>query len=1389
MKRLQRWIMTAAALCMLVLCLTASGCAKGEEEPAAKEYTLSFVLPEGAGTLPAVRAEEGAPIDVPQPPEYAGHTFLGWYLEADFSGSAQTLPEVMPGEDRTYHALYEEMRYTMTFLSDGETLRTVSGKEGSAIAPPADPVKKGYRFDGWYLEADFSGGVQTLPSLMPGEDRTYYAKFTRVGTLSFVAEGAAAIPDIVAPVGSVIVPPADPVREGAYFVGWFTQPDGGGEAVPQLPSVMPETDRTVYYALFRDYFRLSFDGNGVPVPDGLPPVIADRNGSVTIPEAPSAVGLRFMGWTAERDGRLTFDIAGNLSEGSGYAGGERITLTQDMTLYAQWAVGYRDVAGTQNVVYVCANVTGIGAAVFVRPGMSDKLGFFTDDGSGNAEFSFYFDAAKGGDVVGRLQADGTYRLRDATYGLWMRYDYAAGELLPELLRSDGYGNAGLFTMAGDQIRLTVYGEYAAEGQEYVFTECDPATGEPVNAGETFFFLLQTAQSAGAAGEDEISGRFLRRGNEAQAYFLYENGALGAQLLELDGYGGAHLYASDAQGQPVLTAQGRYAAAPSENAGEWAFTPDSGTAQAFRFILSSVQDGAGYTYFVYLIYDAARAGELSEREGAGKIVTDGYGGMVYTAASGERYEGLFLFEEGASPNTTFYVYDGSSVISQMYFEIDWTGRTFSVGTQEFSVSADGVLTAYTGTSQTVEIPAAVGGIAVTHIAADVFNGKELVSVVLPASVRSIGARAFQNADGTLRRVTFLGSVPPEIDLSAANDPFRWPSASFVIVVPDGAKQAYADAFSAAWKAGGRTGELYRIRSASEADRAPEFEVDEAGVLIAYNRPDGQKGAYDLVLATGYTQSGEARTILAVAAEVFMGDPDLRSIDLGAVTEVGEFAFAYCTGLRTVTADHLRLIGAGAFIGCGQLGRADGALELPAAVSIGMNAFRTCISLRRVTAGAALREIGAGAFAEIKTDADRTDPFCLVLTGGTPPQMASGMSGSQSLNVFLGNSSYRIELPDIACALACYARADWKSYCNSLVLPSGSEQGMYLSGSDVLRLDGRAVFLGTEIWLYAVSGSTITFYVYSSATLSYATFSGTIGGGTVAFTYGGVEYRFRRADGAISYVSSDGAYTLEVLDAHELDPEEWANRPYFDENGDPVYVTDEDGNVTIGADGKPVQATVPPALWLVRVRLNGQAAVMALGGYSSQKNITGFLENGIAYDFVITFRDDTFVYTKRITPRTLFASDGSTLTVSGSSSLILADLALKDFWIVADGVRTRVSGSASYTASSAVAFALDGAFAVQINVRGTAYLIYIGTEGENFFYGAGIAGRTARSFRAADGSIVFVTYDGETAVSAAFVRGTSFFEAELSGRQGSVLTLTEGGRTYTVTLAQDGTCTIV
>ena len=1393
MRRISKLLFSAAtAICAFVCLFCMSACGEQEAPPAAEEYTLTFVLPTGAGTLSPVRAQEGAAIEVPQAPQFAGHTFRGWYLNADGTGEEQTLPSVMPGEDRTYYAVYEQARFTLEFVAEGLTIRPVGGREGAAIVPPSDPQKSGYRFDGWYLEEDFSGERQAIPSVMPGENRTYYAKFTKVSVLSFVTGGAGAIADIVAPAGEAIVPPADPELDGKYFAGWFTQPDGRGEQVT-IPTVMPDADRIVYYAFFRSYFRLSFDANGAAVSGEMPAIVAGRDGIVTVPQnAYTATGLYFLGWTTQPDGKLKFDLSGNLSENSGYAGGEQMTLTADTTLYAQWAVGYRDEAGSQDVVYIAQNVTGIGSAVLVRPEQPVKLGFFSDDGNGNAEFTFYFDAAEGGDYVGRLNANGSYRLRDKTFGYWMQYDHAAGETLPALFYSDGYGNAGIFTVSGDQIRISVYGLYAAaEDDEYRFTEVDPTTGKPSEGGTQFYFILQKAEGS-AGGAISLSGYFLSKGAEAESYFLYANGSIGGNLLELNGYGGARLYTADAQGQPVLAAEGSYSAVKdgSGMAGEWSFTPRDGTGQAFRFVLSSVQDGAGYTYFVYLVYDALHAGELSERNGAGKIVADGYGGMRYTAASGAQYEGMFLYEAGAAPNTTFYAYgETGEIVAQIYFDIDWTARTFAVSNREFIVRADGVLTDYTGTSKTVEIPASVDGIAVTAIADDVFNGDALVSVVVPATVRQIGARAFQNADGTLRRVTFLGTVPPALDLSAANDPFRWPSASFVIVVPDAAVQAYTQAFSAAWTAGGRTGELYRIRGASEADRAPEFEVNEEGVLIAYNRPAGAEGAYDLVLAYGQTEYG-GRDILitGIADEVFMGDADLRSIDLGAVTSVGEFAFGYCAGLRSVQADRLQSIGTGAFFGCEALGAADGSLELPAVTEIGMNAFRGCISLRRVTTGAALKTVGAAAFAEIKTDADRTTPFYFVLTGSLPPQMAHGMVGSESTNVFLGNSAYKIVIPDIAYAVACYGKTDWTSYCNSLYIPSGSEQGMYLSGSDVLQLDGRAVFLGTEIWLYAVSGNTISFYVYSGSLGGYTVFSGTIENNVIAFTYGGISYRFRKAEGTVRYTSTDGAYTLEVLDARELDPEYWAGCPWFDENGDPVYMTDEDGNVLIGADGKPVQATVPPALWQVRVRLNGKDTLMALNGYSAQKTISGFIENGIAYDFTLTLGEGTFTYSRKILPRTLTAADGSTFTVSGSPTLLFANLTLKDFWIVVNGVRQRVNESASYTATSAIAYPLGNAFAVQINIRGTAYLVYIGTDGDAFTYGVGLAGRTAALFAAEDGTSVFVTYDGESIVSAAVIRGSEFLEAQLVAQQGNVLTLTAGAQTLTVTLSDDGTCII-
>ena len=68
--------------------------------------------------------------------------------------------------------------YTMTFETNGGTqIAPITAEAGAQIDPPADPEKDGAVFGGWYLTSDFSGEAVEIPSVMPEENVTYYAKF------------------------------------------------------------------------------------------------------------------------------------------------------------------------------------------------------------------------------------------------------------------------------------------------------------------------------------------------------------------------------------------------------------------------------------------------------------------------------------------------------------------------------------------------------------------------------------------------------------------------------------------------------------------------------------------------------------------------------------------------------------------------------------------------------------------------------------------------------------------------------------------------------------------------------------------------------------------------------------------------------------------------------------------------------------------------------------------------------------------------------------------------------------------------------------------------------------------------------------------------------------
>ena len=129
--------------------------------------------------------------------------------------------------------------YKITFDSNGgSAVAEISAKAGAAITKPADPTKEGLTFGGWY-DIDLVEKYE-FPATMPEENVELYAKW--VVTLTFDTQGGPQVNAVVGEGGKTFRMPADPVRDGYVFVGWFTDKT----YTTQLTYVMPKTNTTAY---------------------------------------------------------------------------------------------------------------------------------------------------------------------------------------------------------------------------------------------------------------------------------------------------------------------------------------------------------------------------------------------------------------------------------------------------------------------------------------------------------------------------------------------------------------------------------------------------------------------------------------------------------------------------------------------------------------------------------------------------------------------------------------------------------------------------------------------------------------------------------------------------------------------------------------------------------------------------------------------------------------------------------------------------------------------------------------------------------------------------------------------------------------------------------------
>ena len=197
----------------------------------------------------------------------------------------------------------EKIVYTVTFVQeDGTTVtRTTDIDDGFAINDLPEVTPKTNKVGKWvYPGTTNEFTVGTVIS----EDLTVNAYYEQnIFTVKFMVDGAQ-YEEMTTATGTTIVLPSDPVKAGATFVGWFTEPNGEGTQYTASSTV--DQDLTLY-AYFEGQVTVKFlvkDDKGNVIQEKSQYFVDLTAGDqiTTLPDDPFIEGKVFDHWENETNG-------------------------------------------------------------------------------------------------------------------------------------------------------------------------------------------------------------------------------------------------------------------------------------------------------------------------------------------------------------------------------------------------------------------------------------------------------------------------------------------------------------------------------------------------------------------------------------------------------------------------------------------------------------------------------------------------------------------------------------------------------------------------------------------------------------------------------------------------------------------------------------------------------------------------------------------------------------------------------------------------------------------------------------------------------------------------------------------------------------------------------
>ena len=264
-----------------------------------------------------ISVDSGVKLLIAEEPERAGHTFLGWYVDAEYSEEYDF--DTLIFEEFTLYGKWEINSYTVTFDSNGgDDIEEQVIVYNNTLIAFDDPERLGYTFDGWYLGEELFD-FDTLII----EDLTIHARWTNnTYTITFNAVDGNVDPESLDVTFDMAIGQM-PVAEWEHydFVGWNTIINGLGAYLEKDSVYEIADDITLYaqYVVKTYYITFATDGGSEVEPVGA----LYNNAALRPEETPVKVGHTFIDWYVDNELTEEFDfdspLTGDIVAYAGYS--------------------------------------------------------------------------------------------------------------------------------------------------------------------------------------------------------------------------------------------------------------------------------------------------------------------------------------------------------------------------------------------------------------------------------------------------------------------------------------------------------------------------------------------------------------------------------------------------------------------------------------------------------------------------------------------------------------------------------------------------------------------------------------------------------------------------------------------------------------------------------------------------------------------------------------------------------------------------------------------------------------------------------------------------------------------------------------------------------------